>query len=271
MAEHNITELAISATIQIRLVSPRLAASIVDISWDPASPVVGEPVSIDGDRAQQRFDRGQHPRQAVLSVREQATANEETPRHSGGRWHGFDFTWRTSRYDPGDHVFRVQIPGVAGAARTFEIELRPPEVDFAVVDVKAPDPLHPIVKGDWVEITVVVQNRGPYAGRGKVYLLDAADLDTMYEQSASMEPGETRSVEFTWKTLRYSVGGYELLARVEAEYDADPDNDESDRMPLHLLSDRDITVGFGNERAAFGSFRRDNIRGLPWGSAPRYS
>ena len=144
-------------------------------------------------------------------------------------------------------MFRVQIPGVTGAVRTFEIELRPPEVDFAVVDFQAPDPLHPIVKGDWVEMTVVVQNQGPYAGRGTVYLLDAADLVTMYDDSVSLEPGEFKDVEFTWKTLRYPVGAHELLVRVDAEHDTDSDNNQSDRVRVHLLTDRDITVGFGGD------------------------
>ena len=42
------------------------------------------------------------------------------------------------------------------------------------------------------------------------------------------------------------MGGYELLARVDAEHDTNPSNDRSDRAPVHLLTDRDITVGFGS-------------------------
>ena len=245
LAEYNVTELDTSATIQIRLVSPRLAASIVDISWHPASPVVGEPVSITVTVRNNGSIAANIP---VKMYFPSGNRQPETkrPRVTPGAVGSASFTWRTGRYEPGDHVFRVQIPGVAGAVRTFEIELRPPEVDFAIVDFQAPDPRHPIVKGDWVEITAVVQNRGPYAGRGTVYLLDAADLDTMYEQSASLEPGESRSVEFTWKTLRYPVGEYELLARVDAEHDTDPSNDRSDQASVHLLTDRDITVGFGS-------------------------
>ena len=245
LAEYNITELDTSATIQIRLVSPQLVASIVDISWHPASPVVGEPVSIE---VTVRNDGIVAARIPVTMHFPSGHRQPETkrPRVAAGAVGAASFTWRTSRYEPGDHVIRVQIPGVAGAVRTFEIELRPPEVDFAVVSFHAPDPLHPIVKGDWVEITAVIQNQGPYAGRGTVYLLNGADLDTMYQQSASLEPGEFRDVEFTWKTLRYPVGGYELLSRVDAEYDTDSDNDESDRVHVHLLTDRDITVGFGN-------------------------
>ena len=245
MVEHNITELATSATLQIRLVSPRLAASIVDISWRPASPVVGEPVSITVAVRNSGSVAANIPVTLHFPSGDKRPETKR-PRVAPGAVGSADFTWRTSRYEPGDHLFRVQIPGVAGAARTFEIELRPPEVDFAVAYFRTPDPLHPIVKGDWVEITVIVQNQGPYAGRGTVYLLNGDNPDAMYEQSASLEPGEFREVEFTWKTLRYPAGQYDLTVRVEAEHDADPDNDESDPARVRLLTDRDITVGFGN-------------------------
>ena len=245
LAEYNTTELDTSATIQIRLISAQLMASIVGISWDPVSPVVGEPVRITVTARNDGLVEANIP---VTLHFPSGDKQPETrrPRVAPGAVGTASFTWRTSRYEPGDHVFRVQIPGVAGATRTFEIGLRPPEVDFAILGFQTPDPLHPIVKGDWVEMTVVVQNQGPYAGRGTVYLLNSANLGTMYEQSASLEPDEFREMEFTWKTLRYPVGGYELLARVDAEYDTDSDNDESDRVRVHLLTDRDITVGFGN-------------------------
>ena len=267
LAEYNITELDTSAAIQIRLISAQLIASIVEISWNPDSPVVGEPVRITVTVRNDGIVAANVP---VTLYFPSGDKQPETrrPRVAPGAVGSADFTWRTSRYEPGDHVFRVQIPGMGGTVRTFEIELRPPEVDFAIAGFEAPDPLHPIVKGDWVEMTVVVQNQGPYAGRGTVYLLNGASLDTMYEQGASLEPGESREVEFTWKTLRYPVGGYELLARVDAEYDTDPDNDESDRVHVHLLTDRDITVGFGNNvRPAIFS---ESTSGADLSSIPRY-
>ena len=246
LAEYNTTELNTTATIQIRLISPRLIASIVNVSWSPNSPVVGEPVDI---TVRVRNDGLVTSSIPITLHFPSGDKQPETrrPRVAPGGVGSADFTWRTSRYEPGDHVFRVQIPGVAGAARTFEIELRPPEVDFAVVDFQTPDPLHPIVKGDWVTITAVVQNQGPYAGRGTVHLLNGANLDTMYEQSASLKPGESRELQFIWKTLRYPVGGYELLVSVDAEHDIDPENDRSDTAPVRLLTDRDITVGLGNK------------------------
>ena len=245
LAEYNIAELGASATIVIRLVPAQLMASILDISWSPDSPVVGEAVRITVAVRNDGLVAANIP---VTLHFPSGDRQPETrrPRTQPGADGTADFTWRTSRYEPGDHLFRVRIPGVAGAVREFEIELLPPEVDFAVVDFKTPDPLHPIVKGDWVEITVVLQNQGPYPGRGTVYLLNGTNPDAMYEQAASLESGEFREVEFTWKTLRYPVGGYELLARVDAKYDTDTGNDRSDLAPVHLLTDRDITVGFGS-------------------------
>ena len=265
-AEYNITELAISATIQIRLVSPQLAASIVDISWHPASPVVGEPVSITVTVRNNGSVAANIPVTLYFPSGDKRPETKR-PRVAPGTVGSASFTWRTSRYEPGDHVFRVQIPGVGGAFRTFEIELRPPEVDFAVVSFRTPDPLHPIVKGDWVEITVGLQNQGPYAGRGTVYLLNGANPDAMYEQAASLEPGEFREVEFTWKTLRYPVGEYDLLVWVDAEHDADPGNDHSDPARVRLLTNRDITVGFGNvaRPAVFAEATSEAaLRAAPW-------
>ena len=266
LAEHNITVLDTSATIDIRLISPQLIASIVDVSWSPDSPVVGDPVAItitvrnDGLAATNIPITLHFP----SNVKHPETRR---PRVAPGSAGSASFEWRTTRYEPGGHVFRAQIPGVAGAIREFEIELRPPEVDFAVVEIYPPDPLRPIVRGDWVQITAVVRNLGPYAGRGVVTLLNEADADTMYEKSASLEPGESRDVEFTWKTLRYPVGGYDLLVRVDAEYDTEPNNDVSDPMQVRLLTDRDITVGFGNNVRP-GVFAEPTseavLRAAPW-------
>ena len=253
LADYNITELDTSATIQIRLVPAQLMASIIEISWSPKSPVVGEPVSI------AVAVRNNGPVAANIPVTLYFPSGDKLPetrrpRVAPGAVGSASFDWRTSRYEPGEHLFRVQIIGVVGAVRDFAIELLPPAVDFAVVDFLPPEPLRPTVKGDWVHITAVVQNLGPHAGRGVVVLLDNANHDPMYEKSASLEPGEARNVEFTWKTLRYPVGEYDLLVRIDAEFDTNSNNDHSNPARVHLLTARDITVGFGNDiqPAVFG-------------------
>jgi hypothetical protein len=245
LAEYNTTELDTSATIQIRLISAQLIASIVEISWSPKSPVVGEPVAITVSVRNDGLVTSSIP---VTLYFPSGGKQPETrrPRVAAGAIGSASFTWRTSRYEPGDHIFRVVIVGMAGAVRDFVIELLPPTADFAVVDFQPPDALYPIVKGDWVQITAMVRNLGPYASRGTVTLLDETDRDTMYEQSVSLEPGEFKDVEFIWKTLRYPVGKYDLMVRVDTEYDTDPDNDYSDQVQVRLLTDRDITVGFGD-------------------------
>ena len=245
LAEYNTTELDTSATIQIRLISAQLIASIVEISWSPKSPVVGDPVAITVSVRNDGLVTSSIP---VTLYFPSGGKQPETrrPRVAAGAIGSASFTWRTSRYEPGDHIFRVVIVGMAGAVRDFVIELLPPTADFAVVDFQPPDALYPIVKGDWVQITAMVRNLGPYASRGTVTLLDETDRDTMYEQSVSLEPGEFKDVEFIWKTLRYPVGKYDLMVRVDTEYDTDPDNDYSDPVQVRLLTDRDITVGFGD-------------------------
>ena len=253
LADYNITELDTSATIQIRLVPAQLMASIIEISWSPKSPAVGEPVSITVSIRNNGLVAANIPVTLYFPSGDKLPETRR-PRVAPGAVGSASFDWRTSRYEPGEHVFRVQIIGVAGAVRNFAIELLPPAVDFAVVDFLPPEPLRPTVKGDWVHITAVVQNLGPYAGRGVVVLLDNANHDPMYEQSASLEPGEARNVEFTWKTLRYPVGEYDLLVRIDAEFDTNSNNDHSDPARVHLLTERDITVGFGNDiqPAVFG-------------------
>ena len=253
LADYNITELDTSATIQIRLVPAQLMASIIEISWSPKSPVVGEPVSI------AVAVRNNGPVAANIPVTLYFPSGDKLPetrrpRVAPGAVGSASFDWRTSRYEPGEHLFRVQIIGVVGAVRDFAIELLPPAVDFAVVDFLPPEPLRPTVKGDWVHITAVVQNLGPHAGRGVVVLLDNVNHDPMYEKSVSLEPGEFKNVEFTWKTLRYPVGEYDLLVRIDAEFDTNSNNDHSNPARVHLLTARDITVGFGNDiqPAVFG-------------------
>ena len=266
-AEYNTALQDTSASIKVRLTIPQFSASIMDISWVPQNPVVGEAVEITVTVR----NNGSAAATVPVTLRfPSADKRPETrrPRVAPSSTNTASFTWRTSRYEPGEHHFRVEISSRSGTARRFTIELLPPPVDFAVVEIQYPDPLHPIVKGDWAQITAVIQNRGPYAGRGTVYLLNNANLDTMYEQGASLEPGEFREVDFTWKTLRYPVGEYELRVRVDAEYDTGPDNDESDRVHVHLLTDRDITVGFGNNvrPAVFA----EPTSGADLSSIPRY-
>ena len=253
LADYNITELDTSATIQIRLVPAQLMASIIEISWSPKSPVVGEPVSIAVAVRNNGLVAANIPVTLYFPSGDKLPETRR-PRVAPGAVGSASFDWRTSRYEPGEHLFRVQIIGVVGAVRDFAIELLPPAVDFAVVDFLPPEPLRPTVKGDWVHITAVVQNLGPHAGRGVVVLLDNVNHDPMYEKSVSLEPGEARNVEFTWKTLRYPVGEYDLLVRIDAEFDTNSTNDHSDPARVHLLTNRDITVGFGNDiqPAVFG-------------------
>ena len=152
------------------------------------------------------------------------------------------FTWLTGRYAPGTHRFRVE---TSSDRKVFFIELLPPTVDFVVGEIYPPNPSHPIVKGDWTEVAALVSNIGRYEGRARVSLRDLTEGRVMYDQNVALGPDESRVVEFTWKTLRYDVGGHWLRVEAEAKYDADTSNNYSEQAWAEILTNRDITLGFG--------------------------
>ena len=169
------------------------------------------------------------------------------------------FTWKTANYDVGPHILVATLLSEANVAegdtsaqlrfrltaRRFTVELPPPAVDFAVVDIYPPSVAHPVVKGDWVEVAALVRNLGPGEGRSAIQLYNETERKVMYKKNLSLEPGESRVVEFTWKTLRYTEGENEIFVRSNAAYDENRDNDRSPTAIVNILTNRDITVGFG--------------------------
>ena len=186
------------------------------------------------------------------------------PRIGGGDTATATFTWRTSRYEPGTHSFRLEN---AGGAETFSIVLLPQTVDFEVVEIRAPNPAYPIVKGDWVEVAALVRNNGKYEGRATISLWDMTHHRLMYEDGISLKAGESGVVEFTWKTLRYELGEHLLQVEAEAEYDTDTSNNNSEVARTEILTNRDITLGFpedykGPQRSAPNSPARIKTPGV---------
>ena len=224
-------------------VPSRLRYSIADISVMPESPVVGNPVEITVGV------RNDGTSSAYLPVTlhfpsDNRQPETRRPRVAPGATGTATFTWRTSRYSPGAHTFRVELGSLA--TQSFTVELLPPAVDFAVVELYPRNlSSRPVVKGDWVEVAAFVRNLGPYAGRATIKLRDLTHRETMYRRSIALGPGESRVVEFTWKTLRYAVGEHQLQAIADAQYDANRSNDNSDTASVTILTNRDITVGFG--------------------------
>ena len=218
--------------------------AIAGVSWAPVAPVAGEPVSI----TVEIYNRGTQAGSAPLTLHFPSADKQpesRRPRVGAGETVVRKFTWRTGRYAPGTHRFRVETPN---DRRVFFVELLPPTVDFAVVDIYPPHPSHPIVKGDWTEVAAFVRNVGQYKGRATIILRDITEGRTMYDQSVSLEPGESRIVEFTWKTLRYDLGGHWIRVEADAQYDVDRSNDRSEVAYTEILTNRDITLGFGDDQ-----------------------
>ncbi len=250
-----------------RLAQPDLPSapnfSIKSISWTPEEPVVGDAVSIQVAIANHGT--------SVISVpitlhfpSEDKQPETRRPRIGGGETATATFTWRTSRYPPGNHSFRIETRNVN---ETFHIALVPPTVDFEVVEIHAPNPAYPIVKGDWVEVAALVRNKGKYEGRATISLWDMIHHRLMYEDSISLKAGESDVVEFTWKTLRYELGEHRLKVEAEAENDIDTSNNQSDVVPTEILTNRDITLGFpedykGPQRSAPNSPARIKTPGV---------
>lgn len=216
--------------------------AIAGVSWSPAAPVAGEPVSITVEISNEGAQAGSTP---VTLHFPSADKDPETykPRVAPGDTVVRKFTWLTGRYAPGTHTFRVEIPN---GSRTFRITLLPPTVDFVVAHLYPPNPAYPIVKGDWAEVAALVRNAGRYAGKAKVRLQDLTEGRVMYDQNVALGPDESSVVEFTWKTLRYDVGGHWLRVEAEAKYDVDTSNNYSEQAWAEILTNRDITLGFGS-------------------------
>ena len=211
------------------------------ISWTPNEPVVGDAVTITVEISNHGGQAGSLP-VTLHFPSEDKQPETRRPHVDAGATATVLFTWRTSRYEPGLHFFRIE---TAPDSETFSIELLPPTVDFEVVEIYAPNPAYPIVKGDWAEVAAFVRNNGQYGGRATISLWNTTHDRLMYEDSISLEAGESGVVEFTWKTLRYELGEHMLQIEAEAQYDIDPTNNRSDTAPAEILTNRNITVGFG--------------------------
>ncbi len=170
-----------------------------------------------------------------------------SPRVQAGEDAVARFTWRTSRYQAGAHFFRVTL-GASDApleSRVFELQLLPPAVDFSVQSIAVGGVAGPFAKGEWVFIAARVANLGEWGGSGRIILRNLSYGNDLYGRSMHLEPGESKTVEFVWKTLRYRVGRHEIQVYADAPNDAAPGNDVSGVAVVNVLPADDITVGAG--------------------------
>ena len=216
LAEYNITELATSATVEVRLAPAQLMASIVDVTWSPESPVVGEAVTITVTVRNEGLVAASIP----VTLRFPSGDKQpeaRSPRVAPGAVGTTSFTWRTGGYLPGNHGFVVEVASTPPLAHEFTVELLPPMVDVAIVGMGS-DPSETAVQGQAVKIWVDVINNGPSALNVPVQLTFPSSEKQPERKSTRIEPGQTARVEFTWKTGNYAPGVHVLTAELLAEY-----------------------------------------------------
>ena len=245
----NITSGATEAEVQLLLTPQQIAATIETISPHPLSARVGDSVEITV------VVRNNGPISAYIPITIYYPSSHRQPETRSpltqpGSSSVARFRWRTGNFEPGKYDFRVAIQarnasGPVVSARTFTVELLPPEVDFAILEFFPPDADTPLERGEWVDIPVKLQNLGRYAGRGSILLNDLTADKTLYSRDISLDPGESRVVTFVWKTLRHALGEHRLHVTANAEYDGNHLNDTSDTIKVFVFSDRSITLGVG--------------------------
>ena len=245
----NITSGSTTAEVQLLLTLPEIAATIETISTHPTPARVGDSVEVTV------VVRNDGPISANIPITIYYPSSHRQPETRSpltqpGSTSVARFRWRTGNFEPGHYDFRVAIQARNGSgpvvsARTFTVELLPPEVDFAVLEFFPPDTDTPLERGQWVDITVKLQNLGRHAGRGSILLNDLTADKTLYSRDISLDPGESRVVTFVWKTLRHAIGEHRLQVIANANYDGNHLNDTSDTITVFVFSDRSITLVVG--------------------------
>ena len=252
----NVTAGMTAANLHIQLTQPLIDVTIAGISASPEGAMVGALVEI----AIAVSNDGAFAVNVPITLHyPSADKQPETrrPRVDPGETAIATFEWRTSRYTPGTHSFRVVIPNQNPsepplASQVFNLVLLPPLADFAVENITVPDIGRPFVQGEWIPVAALVRNLGPSPGRGTLKLEDATDdshLSDMYERSITLEPGESRWVEFTWKSLRYDPGERHLRVVADGDYDPTHHNNRTQLATVALLPNEDIIIGFGDDSA----------------------
>ena len=252
----NHTDGKTTADVQVELTAAPLTATITNVRSTPAAPMVGTPVEI------MVAVRNDGPVAVNVPVTLHYPSDDKVPETrrppvAPGKTAIATFKWLTSRYTPGTHSFRVVIPNQSPsepplALLVFNVVLLPPLADFAVGNITVPDIGRPFVQGEWIPVGALVRNLGPSAGRGTLTLKDATygtHRANMYSRSITLEPGESRWVEFTWKSLRYDPGERHLRMVADGHYDPTRHNNRSQLATVALLPNKDIIIGFGDDSA----------------------
>ena len=202
--------------LDVELSPPVVNATIVDVAVNPEIPRLGEPVTIS---VTVRND-GWIPTNIPVTLHfpsDEKLPETQRPRVEHGAVGSVAFTWRTSRYEPGIHDFKVEVASDPPASQRFEVELLPPIVDVAIIGIGS-DPSESAVKGQEVKVWVDVINNGPSALNVPVQIAFPSSEKKPERKPARIEPGKTARVEFVWKTANYDVGTHQLTATLLVDY-----------------------------------------------------
>ena len=123
------------------------------------------------------------------------------------------FEWRTGNYRPGTHRFRIQAAAVGNPVEHLDVELSTPVVNATIVDAGT-FPYETAMVGEPVEVWVDVRNDGPVALHVPVQLTFPSDAKRPETKSPRVDPGETKTVYFQWKTSNYEPGSHLLHAEI---------------------------------------------------------
>ncbi len=247
-------QLPVSASVAGRTISTvvtvvlQIHAEIISVKSSPDQAIQGQPVEI----AVAVRNNGSAAVNLPITLNYPAlgkSPERRSPRIGAGETEVATFQWLTRNYDPGIHRFRIVLgaewSGGAGVdSRIIDIALLPPQVDFEVQSVVIDDPGRPFIQGEWVGVRVLVRNAGSSPGRGTVTLRDLTHGHDLYAQSATLQPEETKRVEFTWKTLRYELGHHEFQVVTRSEHDSNDANDHSKPISAQLAPCLDNIVAW---------------------------
>ena len=247
-------QLPVSASVAGRTISAvvtvvlRVDAEIISVESSPDQVIQGQPVEI----AVAVRNNGSAALNLPITLNYPSlgkSPERRSPRIGPGETEVATFQWLTRNYEPGIHRFRIVLgaewSGGAGVdSRMIDIALLPPQVDFEVKSVVIDDPGRPFIRGEWVGVRALVRNAGSSPGRGTVTLRDLTHGHDLYAQSATLQPKETKRVEFTWKTLRYELGHHEFQIITRSQHDSNDANDHSKPIAAELAPYLDTVLAW---------------------------
>ena len=202
-----------AATVGLRLTPLVIAATIADVTVSQASAVVGEAVTI----AVAVRNDGRVAANIPVTLHfpsDDKQAETRKPWADPGETVVVTFTWRTSRYEPGSHAFRVAVPG---AERRFTAALvaPTPRVDVEIVGIASNPNGHGDAGRTGGDCGYGKEQRQPCYANIPVRLTFPSVDKKPERKSPKVPAGGTGVATFTWRTSNYEPGDYALTADLQ--------------------------------------------------------